>query len=198
MAAHLVAHGLEGRRAGLVLEHPVAGEAAVLDVFEHLLHRGLRLARHDARAGDVFAVLGRVRDRVVHVGDAAFIDQVDDQLHFVEAFEIGHLRRVAGFDQRFVAGLDQLDEAAAEHGLFAEEIRLGLFAERRLDDAGAGVADGFRVGERDSLRDARGILVDGDEARQAAALRVLVAQRVAGAFRRGERHVHVGARRIRL
>ncbi len=36
--------------------------------------------------------------------------------------------------------------------------------------------------------------MDGDEARQAAALRVLVAQRVARAFRRRERHVHVGAR----
>ena len=35
--------------------------------------------------------------------------------------------------------------------------------------------------------------MDRDEARQAAALRVLVAQRVARALRRGERHVHVGA-----
>ena len=41
----LCAHGVEARRAGLVLEHPVAGEAAVLDVFQHLLHRGLRFGR---------------------------------------------------------------------------------------------------------------------------------------------------------
>ena len=87
-----------------------------------------------------------------------------------------------------------IDEAAAEHGLFAEQVSLGLFTERRLDDAGAGIADGFRVGQRNSLRDARGVLVDGDEPRQAAALLVLVAQRVARAFRRGQRHVHVLAR----
>jgi hypothetical protein len=41
--------------------------------------------------GDVLAVLGRVRDRVVHVGDAALVDEVDDQLHLVQALEIGHL-----------------------------------------------------------------------------------------------------------
>ena len=72
-------------------------------------------ARDDARAGDVFAIFGGVGDRIIHVGDAAFIDQVDDQLHFVQAFEIGHLRRIAGFDQGFEAGADQLDQAAAQH-----------------------------------------------------------------------------------
>ena len=70
---------------------------------KHALHFGLGLGRHDARAGDIFAVFGGVRDRIIHVGDAALIDEVDDQLHFVQAFEIGHLRRIAGLDQRLEA-----------------------------------------------------------------------------------------------
>ena len=52
--------------------HPVAHETALLDVVEHRLHPRLGLlVRQDARGADVFAILGRVRDRVVHVGDAA-------------------------------------------------------------------------------------------------------------------------------
>src|SRR3546814_7432609 len=55
----------------------------------------------DARAGVDVAIFGGVRDRIAHVGDAALIHQVDDQLDLVEAFEIGHFRRVTGFDQGF-------------------------------------------------------------------------------------------------
>jgi hypothetical protein len=45
------AHGLEAGLAGLVLQHPVAGEAAGLDVVEHALHLGaLGLVGDDARA----------------------------------------------------------------------------------------------------------------------------------------------------
>jgi len=39
--------------------------------------------------------------------------------HFVQALEIGHLGRVAGFHQGLEATLDQLDQAAAEHHLLA-------------------------------------------------------------------------------
>ena len=83
----------------------------------------------DALAARHVAVLGRVADRVAHVGDAALVDQVDDQLHLVQALEVRHLGRVAGLDQRLVAGADELGEAAAEHRLLAEEIGLGLFLE---------------------------------------------------------------------
>ena len=65
------------------------------------------------------------------------VDQVDDQLQLVEALEVGDLGLVAGLDERFEAGLDQLGDAAAEHGLLAEQVGLGLLLEGRLDDAGA-------------------------------------------------------------
>ena len=129
VAVHALAHGVEARCAGLVFEDPVAGKRAVLDVFENLFHVGLGFGIDHARAGDVFAIFGRVRDRVVHVGDAAFINKVNNQFGLVKAFEIGHFRRVASLDQGFIASLDQLDDAATEHSLFAEEVCFGLFAE---------------------------------------------------------------------
>jgi hypothetical protein len=165
------------------------GELAGLDVVQHALHLGLGLGGDDARAGDILAPLGGVGDRVVHVGDAALIDQVDDQLHFVQALEIGHLRRVAGFDQRLEAGADQLDQAAAEHDLLAEQIGLAFFLEVGLDDARTAAADAAGVGQREVMRVARGVLVDGDQARHAAALLVFAAHRVARALRRDHEHV---------
>ena len=193
-AAMLGAGRLERGLVDLVLEHPVAGELARLDVGQDALHLGLRLGRDDARAGDVLAVLGGVGDRVVHVGDAALVDEVDDQLHLVQALEIGHLGRVARLDQGLEAGLDELDEAAAEHHLLAEQVGLALLLEGGLDDAGAAAADGGGVGEAEVVRVAGGVLRDGDEAGHAAAALVLGAHRVARALRRDHQHVEVLAR----
>src|SRR6266404_245752 len=89
----------------------------------------------DVRADRVRAVLGRVGDRVVHPLDPALPDQVDDQLQLVQALVVGDFGLVTGFDERLEAELDQLGDAAAEHGLLAEEIRLGLLRERGLDHA---------------------------------------------------------------
>ena len=84
---------------------------------------------------DVVAVLGRVGDRVAHVGEAALPDQVDDQLELVQALVVGDLGLVARLDERLEARLDQLGDAAAEHRLLAEEVGLGLLLERRLEHA---------------------------------------------------------------
>ena len=99
--------------AGFILQHPVAGKATVLDVLQDALHFGLGFRGDDARTSDIFAIFGGVRDRVIHVGDAAFIDQIHDQLHFVQALKISHLRRIAGFNQGFKACTDQFNQTAA-------------------------------------------------------------------------------------
>ena len=65
--------------------------------------------------------------------------------------EVGHLRRVARLDEGLEAGLHERREAATEDRLLAEEIRLGLLAEGRLDDARAAAADRGGVRERDLL-----------------------------------------------
>ena len=128
--------------SGLVVEHEVLHEAARLDISQHALHLGLGLVGYDARAGLDVAVFGGVRDRIPHIGNAAFIEQVDDQLGFVKAFEIGHFGRVSSLDQRFEPGLDEVGDATAQHRLFAEQIGFALFLEVGFDDAGTAAADG--------------------------------------------------------
>ena len=109
----------------------------------------------------------------------------------MQTFEIGHLRRITGFDEHFKSGLNERARAAAKHGLFAEQIGFGLFLEVGFEDAGAGAADAFGPSERNLLRILAGILINGDEARHALAFGVLAADGVAGAFRRDHDDVHV-------
>jgi len=67
----------------------------------------------------------------------------------MQTFEVGHLGRVTGFDEHFKAGLHERARAAAEDGLFAEQIGFSLFFEVRFEDAGTGAADAFGPRECD-------------------------------------------------
>ena len=117
-------------------------------MFQGVAHGLTGLGVDHFRAGDVFAVFGVVGDGVVHVGDAALVHQVNDQLQLVQALEVGHFRRIAGFHQGFETGLDQLHGTAAENGLLAEQVGFGLVLEGGFDDAGTTAADTGGVGER--------------------------------------------------
>ena len=112
----------------------------------------------------------------------------------MEALEIGHFGRIAGLDQRLEPGLDQVGEAAAQHGLLAEQVGLAFLAEIGLDDARTAAADARGIGERDVMRVAARVLVDRDQAGHAAAADIFAAHGVAGALGRDHDHVDVGAR----
>src|ERR1019366_2665478 len=116
------AHGEELVATGLVLGDPLPGKFAGLDFGEDLFHFGAGLIVDDARAASVIAIFGGVADAVAHVAEAAFLDEVDDEFEFVEALEVGDLWGVAGFDQSLKACPDEFGGAAAEDGLFAEEV----------------------------------------------------------------------------
>ena len=60
--------------------------------------------------------------------DALLVHEVDDQLELVQDLEVRHARVVAGLDQRVEARAHELGRAAAQHGLLAEQVRLGLVA----------------------------------------------------------------------
>src|SRR5574340_1266969 len=107
---------------GLAFQDEALGIGAVLDVGQGFLHRGARLLVDDLDTGHVLAVFRIVGARVVHVGDAAFVHQVDDQLQLVQTLEVGHLGGVTRLDQGIKASLDQLHGAAAQHGLLAEQV----------------------------------------------------------------------------
>ena len=182
-----------GRPRG-VFGDPLLGELALLDFLEDLAHLLLRLVVDDARAARQVTVLGRVGDELVHLGEAAFVQQVDDELQLVQALVVGDFGLIAGFDQRFETLEHQIAGAAAQHGLFAEQIRLGLFREGRLEHAAARAADAVTVGERLGERIAGRVLVDGDQRRHAAALLVLAAHEIAGTLGRDQHHVEILAR----
>src|SRR5437763_1322540 len=111
----------QGGRAAVHLGDPLLREGSVLDRLQDLAHVVAHVLVDDARPDGMRAVLRRVGDRVVHALDPALVDQVDDQLHLVQALVVGELRRVAGLAERLEAELDQLLQPAAEHRLRAHE-----------------------------------------------------------------------------
>src|SRR3954463_6699990 len=181
----------ELRRAGAVLQDELARVLAGLNAPQRFLHALAHALVDDLRPGDVLAVFGVVRDRIVHGADAALVHEVDDQLQLVQALEVRHLRRVARLHQRVEAGLHELDAAAAEHRLLAEEVGLGLLLEGGLDYARLAAADGRRVGKREVARLLRAVAVHGDQHRHAAAAGVGGAHGVPGRLRRHHPDVEV-------
>ena len=109
----------------------------------------------------------------------------------MQALEVGHLGLVAGLDERLEADLHEFGGAAAEHGLLAEEVRLGLLLEGGADDAGAGRADALGPGEGGLHGLAGDVLLDRDEGGHALALDILGADDVAGALGGDHGDVHV-------
>ena len=193
MLGQLAALGVEEGPAVLVLSDPFSGEDAVLDVRQHRLHvlLGLLIGENPG-TGDILAVFRRVGDGVVHHGHSALVDQVDDQLHFVDAFEVGVLRSVARLHQSLEAQLHQLHYAAAEDGLLAEEIGLRLILEGGLHDAASRAADARRISQGQIQGLPRGVLLHGDEAGHALARHIGGPDGVARALGGDHGNVHPG------
>src|SRR5215211_2501381 len=185
-----LAHAGEVGPALVVLVDPFAGEGPGLDLGQDAAHLGLDPVVDDAGAAGVVAVLGRVRHRVAHAGQAALVHQVDDQLELVQALEVGDLGLVAGLGQGLEAGLDERGGAAAEDGLLAEQVGLGLLLEGGDQGPGPGPADrpGVALGQVPGL--AGGVLGDRDQHRGALAVLELAPDQVAGALGGDHGHVH--------
>src|SRR5580704_11167987 len=162
MALLALASGEEVRATSFIFRDPFLGETAVANFGEDLAHFFACFLRDDARAGGVIAMFGSVTDRITHVAEAAAVDEIDDELEFVHAFKISDFGLIASGDEGVEARFDELADAAAEDGLFTEEIRFGFFGERGFEDAGARAAESFAVGEREGFGAAAGILFNGD------------------------------------
>ena len=185
--------GVEEGAAVFVLGDPLAREGAVLDVGEHRAHPGLGLlVGDDPGAADILAVLGGVGDGVVHSGHAALVDEVNDELHLVDALEVGVLRLVPGLHQHLEAAAHQVHHAAAQHGLLAEQVGLRLVVEGGLHHARPGAADARDVGQGNLVGVAGGVLLHGHQAGHALAGDVGGAHGVAGALGGGHEHVYPG------
>ena len=126
---------------------------------------------------------------MTHLAEAAFIDEVNDELHLVAAFKIGDFGLIAGSDQRFETGLDQFGHTAAQDGLFAEEVGFSFFLEGGFDHAGTRPALG--IGQRLLGGFAGGVLMDGEHAGNPAAFREGAANQMAGTLGGHHEHIHV-------
>ena len=112
----------------------------------------------------------------------------------MDRLEVGGFGLVAGLDEGLEASLHQGGDAAAEDGLFAEEVGFGFFEEGGFEHAGAGAADALGVGQRDLFGGLGGVLVDGEQRGDAAALFEDSADQVTGAFGRDHGDVDLGRR----
>jgi hypothetical protein len=112
----------------------------------------------------------------------------------VHAFEVGHLRRVTCFDERLVTGFHQLDEAATQHRLFAEQVGFAFFLEGRFDNSCAAAADCRGIRKAKVVRVAGSVFVDRNQAGHARAALIFRTHRVAGPLGRDHQHIEVGAR----
>ena len=165
------------------LREELTCEGAILDLREDLLHLLTGLLSDETLTGAVIAVLRRVGDRVTHLGEAALVDEVDDQLHLVAGLEVRHLRRIASLNEGIEARVDELTDTTTKNRLLAEEIRLGLLLEGGLKDTRTTSADAGSVCKCGVLRLAGEILLDTDQARNALPLDILAANGVTRSLR---------------
>ena len=90
----------------------------------------------------------------------------------MQALEVGHLGRIAGFGQSLETSLDELHRAATQHRLLTEQIGLGFFAEVGFNHTGLAAAIGRCVAQRQVAGFASFIGVHGDKVWHTAALGV--------------------------
>ena len=136
MIRFVFAHLLEVRSAGFVFGDPLFRERAVLDFGQDLLHGLANTRVDDSRTAAVVAVLGSITYGITHVAEAALIEQIDDQLQLVQAFEVGDLGLITCFNQRLESRLHECAHAAAKNRLLPEKVAFRFFLERGFDDAG--------------------------------------------------------------
>src|SRR5690606_35640397 len=177
------ATGSQRGSARSMLQDKALGIFAGLDVLQALTHCGTGFVGHDTGAGHVLTILRIVRDGVVHVGNATFVDEVDDQLQFVQALEVSHLGRITCLHQGVEAGLDEFHGTAAQNSLFTEQVSFRFFAEGGFDDAGTAAANGAGVGKADVASGTGLVLMHGHQCRYTAALVVGAAHGVTRSLR---------------
>ena len=134
------------------------------------------------RSADHVSPCGSLADEIVHFGDSAFMQEVDDQLKFVHHLVVRNLRLVARFDECVEAGHDKFCRATAEHSLFPEKVGFSFFCKRRFYDAGPGTADASGIGQGKLKRIAGAVLVYCNKAGDAMSVLILASYQVTRTF----------------
>ncbi len=143
MLGSQLTHSLEVNLCACIghIQQELLREGTILDIAQDLLHGLLGLCSDQLRAGDVIAVLSRVGDGVSHACETGLVDQINDQLHLVDALEVCISRIIASLNQSLETSLHQSAYAAAQNCLLTEQIGLGLGTEGGLQNTCASAAD---------------------------------------------------------
>ena len=181
---------LESWCASFVFEDPFLSELTGLDFAEDLLHFLLGLRSDDPWTTGIVTELSGVRDAVPHVVQTTLVEQVNDELKFVHAFEISHFRLITGFNKRFESSFDQFTDATAQDDLFAEQVRFGFFSDGGFDNTTTCSANTLGVCETNFLGGIRCSCTESDQARDAATLGVLASDQVSWALGSDEQSIN--------
>ena len=109
----------------------------------------------------------------------------------MDTLEVCALRLISGFHQSLKSGFHQSGNAAAKNCLLAEQISLSLLAEGGLQHTCSCAADGQCVSQSQISRLACGILMNGNQTRNALALLVLASHRMSRSLWRNHGYVHI-------
>ena len=166
-------------------------EGTVLNVLQDLLHGLLGFFGDQLRTGDVVAVFRSVGDGVTHACKTTLVDQVYDQLHLVNAFEVSVSRVITSFAQSFETSLHQGTNAAAQNSLFTEQVGFCFGTECGFQNAGSCTADSQTISQCQILSLAGCVLLYSNEARNALACQIFRTNGVTRSLRSDHGNVNV-------
>ena len=119
------------------------------------------------------------------------MDEINDELEFVEAFEVGKLRRIAGANERIETGANERACSSAKDCLLTKKIGLRLLTKSCLDYARMRATDSLCPGQGGLLRMPAGILMNCNQTGRTAPSKKLATYHWPQAFRRHHDNVHI-------
>src|SRR4029077_8859594 len=137
------------------------------------------------------APFGGVGDQFAHTRNSRFVDEIDDELEFVETFEVGKLRRIAGINERVETGANERACSSAKDCLLTKKIGLRLLTKSCLDYAGVRATDSLCPGQGGLLRMPAVILMNCNQTGRTAPSKKLATYHWPEAFRRHHDNVHI-------
>src|SRR5204863_190634 len=99
----------------------------------------------------------------VVTGDSRIVNKIDDEFEFVEAFEVGKLRWIAGGNECIETSPNECGCSSAQDRLFTEKVGLRLLTKSCFDHARARATNALSPGQGGSFRMPAGILVNCDQ-----------------------------------
>src|SRR5438034_8503660 len=138
-----------------------------------------------------------IRNQSAHSRESRFVNEIDNELEFVQTFEVGELGRIAGADECVEAGTNQPDGTDTQHRLLAKKISLSFLPKSRFENAGTRTANSFCPRQGRSLRVPAGILMNRNQPGRAATSQKFPAHHRSEAFGGDHHNIDIFARNDR-